>query len=496
MYFSDSVKSIGYEAFGWCHKLSQVVFSDNVTSIGDHAFRCCSSLSTIKIPNSVETIGENPFSESKNLLSVTVDEENTFFASHDGVLFNYNRSSLISFPAGKSNTSFSIPDSVVTIGPHAFSYCKNLSTVTVPDSVKFIGEYAFYECSSLSNISIPAGVKSINDYVFYNCDKLSSITIPDSVTSIGNSAFRFSDGLTEVIIPDSVVTIGEYAFYLCKRLSRVFIPDSVTSIGDYCFKECSRLSSVFYQGSTSFSTVNAFESCNGIKTVCVPPDYNGSSFCGIDVTPEDNSCDIFRKKFNQCFKGSADMDGPSLKRKNATEWEELEGDCLFHFCDNDTGRMSWSECNSSENVTHMCVNGQCVEDSDSLIEQPYVKIELADGIKVTDINSSEILDIIHVQFGIEVEGISIGWEGNEEGYIFYVIIYVKDDTTASVVGEAVKNLPQGEDCQSAIVFCKRTGVEINIHDQSLVVSGIAKGIVDSVLLSFSITLIGILLVRV
>ena len=71
---------------------------------------------------------------------IIVDNNNQFYCSIDGVLFDKNVIQLIGYPRNKNNIIYDIPDSVTSIGDYAFSYCTRLTSITIPDSVISIGE--------------------------------------------------------------------------------------------------------------------------------------------------------------------------------------------------------------------------------------------------------------------------------------------------------------------------------------------------------------------
>ena len=112
-----------------------------------------------------------------SLSSITVDTGNLNYSSLDGVLFNKLQTLLIQYSIGKSNDSYTIPDSVTSIGEYAFYYGTNLTTITIPDSVTSIGKYAFFYCSNLTSITIPDSVTSIESNAFFSCRDLTSITV-------------------------------------------------------------------------------------------------------------------------------------------------------------------------------------------------------------------------------------------------------------------------------------------------------------------------------
>ena len=306
----NSVTSIEDYAFYGCTSLTSVTIPSNVTYIGDSAFST-SGLTSVTIPNSVTSIRDYAFSGCASLTAITVDSVNTAYTAENGVLYNKNKTSLIQYPAGKTGSSFTIPNSVTSIKPGAFYGCSSLTSITIPNSVTSIEWGAFSGCTSLTSVTIPNSVTTIGGVAFKNCTSLTSIIIPNSVASIGREAFekcsslisvtlptntsftsiwdctfRTCKNLTSIIIPDSVTTIGNGSFLDCTSLASVTIPDSVTSIGstafegtslvsvtipdsvtsiwDFAFSECTRLTSVTFQGTnTTFSAYSFGRSTTG-----------------------------------------------------------------------------------------------------------------------------------------------------------------------------------------------------------------------------------------
>ena len=257
-----SVTSISDYAFQFCTSLTSIVIPDSVTSIGEGAFAFCSSLASVTIPNSVTSIGDEAFSNCDSLTSITVDENNEYYKSIDGNLYTKDGKTLIQYARGKQATSFTIPDSVTSIGERAFYGCSSLTSVTIPNSVTSISDYAFKFCTSLTSIVIPDSVTSIGDDAFFDCKSLTSIEIPDSVTSIGDGAFYGCTSLTSIEIPNSVTSIGEYAFSYCSSLTSVTIPNSVTSISDYAFQFCTSLTIYCEASSKPSGWSNSWNSSN------------------------------------------------------------------------------------------------------------------------------------------------------------------------------------------------------------------------------------------
>ena len=132
-------------------------------------------------------------------LTWKLDDEGTLTISGKGAMTEWVNSDSAPWKT-YSNTinKVVIQPGVTSIGGHAFSKCKNLTSITIPEGVTSIGSDAFSGCSSLTSITIPKGVTSIEWGTFRGCSSLKSITIPERVTSIGEYAFYACDGLIDV----------------------------------------------------------------------------------------------------------------------------------------------------------------------------------------------------------------------------------------------------------------------------------------------------------
>ncbi len=294
----DSVTSIGDEAFAGCSNLILTIPA-SVNYIGAAAFYNCNALTSVTIPSSVTYIGNDAFGDCKNLTEIIV-ENNNYYTTENGVLFNKEKTNLKQYPAGKSG-SYSIPSSVSTISDWAFMGCRGLTSISIPETVTIIGDYTFGGCSSLTSVNIPDSVIYINDNAFDHCTGLINVTFGNSVRTLCDNAFRGCIGLTNVTIPASVTHIGELAFYGCSCLTQInidsgnqdycssidgvlfnkekttlvrypegkmgtyAIPASVNTIGNYAFSRCEELTSltipatIFSVGDYAFSNSSLTE---------------------------------------------------------------------------------------------------------------------------------------------------------------------------------------------------------------------------------------------
>ena len=225
---NSQLTTIGDNAFYGCSALTSITIPTIVTTIGNFAFQNCSSLTSIDIPASVTSIGEGVLGSCSALTSIEVNPDNmAYLVDEYGVLYDINKTILLAYPAGNtSNTSYTIPSSVTTIGDYAFDGCSSFTSVTFEGDSRLttIGGYAFSRCSSLTSIVIPDSVTGIDSYAFFDCSSLTSITIPESVTSVDSYAFYGCSSLSEVTFEN---TAGWWVSTSSTATSGTDIPSSL-----------------------------------------------------------------------------------------------------------------------------------------------------------------------------------------------------------------------------------------------------------------------------
>ncbi len=237
-------------AFYYCDSLTNVTIGNSVTSIGDYAFCYCDSLTNVIIGNSVTSIGFGAFYDCDSLTNIKVNANNTTYKDIDGNLYSKDGTTLIQYAIGKTQTTFTIPNSVTSIGDRAFYECYNLTSITIGNSVTSIGNLAFAGCYDLTRLTIGNSVSSIGNLAFYDCNSL-IYNIQGNLKYLGNSSNLYlylagtvKTNIITAIIDTNCKFIGEDALAYCRSLTSIEIPNSVISIGEGAFYWCSSLTNI------------------------------------------------------------------------------------------------------------------------------------------------------------------------------------------------------------------------------------------------------------
>jgi hypothetical protein len=236
--FTDSVETIGDNAFRGCLKLTDhLYFPPNLKSIGVSAFDGCIGLNgTIVFPinDSFTVIPDRAFADCVGMTGFSTNTGN-------GTSLQYSNGSAIpngliippkvtrigkeaflncsKFALGldlKTNLN------IQSIGNAAFSGCAAFTSLVLPASSQYtvIAEECFKGCIGVQALTIPSNVRIIQDGAFSGCNKIANVPKFDNITSIGNEAFNGCAGMTgPLVLGINLNILGDRAFFGCKFLT-------------------------------------------------------------------------------------------------------------------------------------------------------------------------------------------------------------------------------------------------------------------------------------
>ena len=255
--FGSEVRNIPNYIFWGCKGITDIVFGDNIETIGQSAFYGCGSLNNIVIPEGVTSIGGRAFANCGNLNTITFNAVNCV----NMVTMENN----VPMPAfeNKALSAVNFGTRVEVIPDYAFSNCTNLKTFTIPESVRSIGYKAFFGCKSLQSVTIPEGVTSIGGLAFADCNGLVDIVFNakrcTGASKIENgqtfSAFHSSKSIKNVTIGAEVEMLPDYLFFGCTSLNTINIPQKVKTIGNNTFAGCINLTTINYDAARCEETL-------------------------------------------------------------------------------------------------------------------------------------------------------------------------------------------------------------------------------------------------
>lgn len=306
----------------------EFVYFTGITTIYSTSFQNCSDVTSITIPAGVRYISTFPFSDCPQLQTINVAPGNTDYTSIDGALLEYDCSTLIQVPQGKTG-SFVIPSTVYYLFSCCFNSCKLLTDIDIPEEVGIIGDAAFSNCTGLKSIKVhwktplersnsffsgvtlskvtlyvPKGTRSayavssvwgkFGNIVEYEDNTTETIPFSDNIVkaicvslwdkdgdgelSLSeaaavkslNGAFRGKGDI--ILFPElayftGLTSIGEREFEGCTLLANIEIPQNVISIGAYAFNNCSSLQSFFVPALVRTIGKGAFDGTSSMLTV-------------------------------------------------------------------------------------------------------------------------------------------------------------------------------------------------------------------------------------
>ena len=252
---SKNLRTIEQAAFQCCFKLRHVDMPDSVEYIGNYAFNHCESLdeSSFRIPSSLKHIGLNDkypahmFYDCGNKSFKGFTGGNDRYTPIDGILYARGGKTLVSIPVGKefSDGTYTMPNSVETVGELSFSRNKNIQRLVISNKLVVDRELTTDEKWSYLNYGNPL---SIACYVYGNVGEY--LVREDNLRYVSIEGILYTKDMRKVIaipsqykgsivIPDGVTEWGSESLWSCVEefqnlafggISGISIPKSLVNI--------------------------------------------------------------------------------------------------------------------------------------------------------------------------------------------------------------------------------------------------------------------------
>lgn len=288
----SSVVFMNYGAFDNCSSLTSVTLP-GLEVLNGSAFNN-TGLTSITLPKTVKSIGNGTFSDMKNLTSISIDENNAYYKSVDGVLYDKNVTKIVGFPAKKSG-AYTIPATITTISSGAFPSNMNIDELVVPASVTKIENNAFGDNFHIKKLTIEDGDTELtigtgnsmystsfsddkgNNYTIYPMFRYALQELywgrPLKYSSSTSSPFAES-GLNKVTFGTKVTFIPKYTFINCWGLTTVDVKGGISQWCNFDFTE---------MGTSPFS----YAMVGGGMYPDPVVTFNGSELSGAVVLPDE-----------------------------------------------------------------------------------------------------------------------------------------------------------------------------------------------------------------
>ena len=258
---------VGHSAFSGCSGLTSVALPAGVEEIGSMAFADCSSLTgTFTLPTAMTDYGACAFVGCDGLTAFALSASNSNYSVANGVLYDEDKTSLYCYPAGKSGSSFVVPDTVTTISEYAFYGNESLSSVDLAN-ITTIREKAFADCENLDTV-LSEKADIIEGFAFAGTEWYES---NEDFAVIGNVVYSCLGEETDVDF-GGYFSVSPYAALGNSNIETITFNNAARNIGAFAFAGCENLDTVYLNNLNNIIYVgtDALEGTADHLTIYVP----------------------------------------------------------------------------------------------------------------------------------------------------------------------------------------------------------------------------------
>ena len=195
-----TITEITSYTFSGCVALETVSFQDGVTTLGQSIFSGCVNLTEINLPQTIASIAPFTFMDYAALVNINLNHDNPYYhLSNNCLIETASRTLMVTC----SNSMIPSDGSVTKIAPYAFYNREWLTSIELPDSIVSIGDHAFVDCYNLKEIIVGSGVTETSGMPFDRCQQLETVYYKGTQEALSNlGRISFSIGYQSISSSD------------------------------------------------------------------------------------------------------------------------------------------------------------------------------------------------------------------------------------------------------------------------------------------------------
>ena len=215
------LKTIRWDAFAYNQSLTHVDLPNGLEHLEQGVFYNSNSLVSINLPRTLKSIGPYALTHSRNLETINVADGNRNFTSLDGILYTQNFETLLVYPSGRKNKTYTVHANTKVINNNAFDGA-SLETIFLNENLTEIKPFSFVG-TSLKEIVFSEGLNKnlvTYDNSFFNVSSELTVylnaNLHDNLDSI-DSIQLFKRELNIKNLTDRVVASSDISLNLLKN---------------------------------------------------------------------------------------------------------------------------------------------------------------------------------------------------------------------------------------------------------------------------------------
>ncbi len=209
------VKSVDLSNLSEHKNLKKLTVGEGIESIVGGETTKLQALEELSLPSSMKYLG---MLRTENLSVIEIDKDNPYYMSVDNVVYLRNGSTLVLYPAGKTDKEYNVP-----VGVESICYVMDndhIEKIVLPDGIKTLG--LFHDLHNLTSLNFPGSLTYIHQIL---ATSLEEIILPDGITVLEGCAMADNIAVKRIVLPANLREMAGDAFVNAYALEEIVISE-------------------------------------------------------------------------------------------------------------------------------------------------------------------------------------------------------------------------------------------------------------------------------